>query len=105
MWNGCGTCDYGNALRDPNDGSYVVTQWFVLLFLPLLPIRSRRIHSVATKHRLILYNAETIRFREVPLHWPHVWKGYAVTLAIVAVFLTVRYMPADGLLGMFGKAH
>jgi len=51
--NGTGTMWYGHALQAP-DGSYVVTEWITLFWVPLVPLGSRRVlwdseHEVAEK--------------------------------------------------------
>jgi hypothetical protein len=40
--NGIGTKYYGASDRHP-DGSFVTTEWFVLLSVPLIPLRSQRV--------------------------------------------------------------
>ncbi len=85
--NGTGTMWYGRALpRD--DGSVVVTEWITLVWLPLLPLGSKRIKKAAEdpvpwwKYKSLGENFETI---PVPLHIPHVIKGYAATTCVVVV--------------------
>ena len=43
--NGVGTTFYGLALIEP-DGSYIVTEWVVFFFIPLIPLGSKRIWPV-----------------------------------------------------------
>ena len=42
VYVGCGTIFYGATKRD-SDGSFITTQWFVLLYLPVIPIQSYRV--------------------------------------------------------------
>ncbi len=38
-FNGIGTKLYGRRDYDPSDGTYIATLWFVVLFIPIFPIR------------------------------------------------------------------
>ena len=42
MLHGIGTMEYGKRDFWP-DGSFVTTQWFVILFIPILPLVSKRV--------------------------------------------------------------
>lgn len=41
-FNGCGTKFYGQRDFEP-DGTYVTTEWLVLLYIPIIPISSLRV--------------------------------------------------------------
>jgi hypothetical protein len=41
--NGIGTTAYGRRDLDPETGTYVLTQWFTILYIPLIPIASYRV--------------------------------------------------------------
>jgi hypothetical protein len=91
--NGIGTFWYGHALEEP-DGSYVVTEWVTFVWVPLIPLWSKRVQpalppdapwwkkEIATTH---------YRAMKVPLHLPHVLKGYAATFAVVALIAAANY--------------
>ncbi len=86
--NGTGTMWYGKALP-ADDGSVVVTEWITFLWIPLIPLGSRRvIRSGEDRVPWWKYKslAEHYKVAHVPLHIPHVMKGYAVTLFLVIVF-------------------
>ncbi len=44
--NGTGTTIYGKRDVSPEDGSYIVTKWFTLLYLPIIPLGSYRTTKV-----------------------------------------------------------
>jgi len=50
MFNGMGTTFYGK--RDFRaDGTYLTTEWFVFLFVPLVPLRSLRVRPQGLTNR------------------------------------------------------
>jgi hypothetical protein len=44
---GCGTRAFGDRDYDPETGTYVVTHWFTLLYLPIIPLGSYRVANAA----------------------------------------------------------
>ena len=88
--NGIGTMWYGSALP-AGDGSVVVTEWVTLLGVPLVPLCSKRVwwdaDRDAENKAKAWWRRETgvgyYRTTRVPLHVPHVIKGYAVTIPII----------------------
>jgi hypothetical protein len=87
--NGCGTTLYGNADAGP-DGSCIVATWVVLVYIPLIPLGSMRVLPVSQAH-LPWYKRSGQRYRsiKVPLHVPHPWKGWGVTVGIVLFFAII----------------
>lgn len=82
--NGCGTTWYGASDRD-RDGSYVVTEWVVFLFMPLIPLGSKRVWPIP-KQPTAWWKASggnQFKVTRVPMNWSQVLKGYAVTVGIV----------------------
>ena len=80
--NGCGTTFYGSAQPHP-DGSYIVTKWLVFVYVPLVPLGSMRVLPVSQDH-LPWYKRSGQQYRsiKVPLHMPHLWKGWGVTVGL-----------------------
>jgi hypothetical protein len=74
-FNGIGTTWHGSALKKP-DGSYVVTEWFTILWVPIIPLGSKRVWP----------QCDTYLVKPVRLHKPHLIKGYAATLLISILF-------------------
>jgi hypothetical protein len=79
--NGVGTRFYGDRDRRP-DGSYVTTEFIVFLFIPILPLRSWRVRSTGTEHRIV-YSAENFAVKRVPLQWGQVVNVYLGVLALI----------------------
>jgi|SRR5450432_2343367 len=50
-FNGIGTTIYGKREVNPEDGSYIVTKWFTLVYFPIIPLGSYRVIK-AKKHFL-----------------------------------------------------
>src|SRR5476649_990987 len=50
-FNGIGTTIYGKREVNPEDGSYIVTKWFTVVFFPIIPLGSYRVIKVK-KHFL-----------------------------------------------------
>jgi hypothetical protein len=74
--NGIGTTWYGKA--DPeDDGSYIVTEWIIFVYVPLIPLGSKRVRQIESGQ---------FEVSKVPLHMPHLLKGYAVTLGLFVLF-------------------
>jgi len=94
--NGIGTTWYGNALEE-QDGSYVVTEWIIFFFVPIIPLGSKRIWPVPKK-KIAWWKIDTeytgiiggdkFNVVRVPLHMPHIFKGYAVAFAIFVLYRT-----------------
>ena len=83
-FNGIGTYWYGHA-DEGRDGSYVVTEWITFVYLPLLPLGSKRVLPLVEEDKPWWKKEVGANYNvmKVPLHWPLVFKGYAVLLAIV----------------------
>jgi len=88
--NGIGTYWYGRA-DEGRDGSYVVTEWITFVWIPLLPLGSKRVAPTPEEDKPFWKKdiGKKYRVMKVPLHWPHVFKGYAVLLAIILFFRMV----------------
>jgi hypothetical protein len=84
--NGRGATFHGDADPGP-DGSCIVPTWVVLVYIPLIPLGSMRVLPVSQAH-LPWYKRSGQRYRsiKVPLHVPHPWTGWGVTLGIVVFF-------------------
>jgi hypothetical protein len=42
-FNGIGTTIYGKREVNPEDGSYIVTKWFTVIYFPIIPLGSYRV--------------------------------------------------------------
>jgi tetratricopeptide (TPR) repeat protein len=45
--NGIGTMVYGRRDYDPDTGTYVLTQWFTLIYVPIIPLAAYRVANAA----------------------------------------------------------
>jgi hypothetical protein len=90
-FNGIGTMYYGSA-EPHDDGSHIVTEWVTFLWVPLLPLGSRRVWSQdSTSHWFMNQNTTNYKIVKVPLHLPHLLKGYGAVLAVVAAIQVIDY--------------
>lgn len=84
--NGIGTKYYGRREAGP-DGSYVTTEWIVLIYLPLIPIGSFRVCPTGKSTNAIVYNSQQFMVKRVPFNWPQIRNIYGVTGAIAATLI------------------
>ena len=84
--NGIGTKYYGRREAGP-DGSYVTTEWIVLIYLPLIPIGSFRVCPTGKSTNAIVYNSQQFMVKRVPVNWPQIRNIYGVTGAIAATLI------------------
>jgi hypothetical protein len=84
---GCGTGTVGR-LEQP-DGSYHTTEWFMILFFPLIPLKSYRVISESKTLRGVplVYASQqtTMRVEQRRMDWPHVWRVYRGLCIFAAV--------------------
>ncbi len=81
---GSGTTYYGCKDVGPDD-SYVTTEWFVLWYVPLIPLRSYRVLPTKDSANLLVYQSQKYLVRKIPLDRRQVLNGYLVTSAIIAM--------------------
>jgi hypothetical protein len=87
--NGIGTTYYGKR-EGSSDGSYITTEWFVFLYLPLYPIRSLRIIPRGIYKNYIFYSSEGFYSYKVPLNIKQIRNIYLGTYGIIgAVILLI----------------
>jgi len=73
--NGFGTILYGKrSLR--TDGSYVTTQWFAVLWLPILPVKSMRIKETGSRQSGLFSHMEYAILEELPFQLPQILETY-----------------------------
>jgi hypothetical protein len=82
--NGIGTSNYGARDFRP-DGSYVTTSWFVLIFVPIFPLKSQRILPTGNnKFYLVYYSQPYLVLEKLPLNWTQVLSVYGWYAALWA---------------------
>jgi hypothetical protein len=97
LW-GIGTKLYGKSDRKihPTYGeTYITTEWFCLLYLPIIPLVSMRIGGVQEKSLiLIVYNSTTTNYlilEKLPLYWPQIRRTFMLAWgSIILIFLYLR---------------
>jgi hypothetical protein len=76
-FNGIGTANYGKRDFRP-DGSFLTTEWFVLVFVPIFPLKSRRILPTGKdKFYGIFYSSEYLILEKTPLSGRQVLSVYS----------------------------
>lgn len=102
--NGIGTRHYGRSLES-DDGSYVTTVWFAILFVPVVPLRSERILPLSSfddgaGHVRVRYEV----LGRVPFHWPEIARVFIIGWCVVAWCASLYYV-YDHISGAFGKKN
>jgi hypothetical protein len=87
-FNGIGTAHYGK--RRLPDGSYITTEWFVLVFVPLVPRRSLRVFSEGPSSFSLNLGAsvsQSLRAQKIPLDKRQVLITYAFAAVVVGALI------------------
>ena len=90
--NGFGTMYYGKANPQP-DGSVVRTEWITALYVPLVPLGSYRVWFQSRDAKW--YSNRTVdhyKVLRVPIHVPHLLKGWGITAGLVGLAQLADYM-------------
>lgn len=94
--NGIGTTLYGKTDVNSQDGSYVATEWFIFLLLPIFPLGSYRVWRGGTKAEFLPLPGSNTEYRttEVKLNWKQVIKTYLTIwgIFISAIFLFIWFL-------------
>ena len=85
-FNGIGTAFYGQ--RDfRSDRTYLTTEWFVLIGIPIIPLRSLRVrYQGPCEHHWYLGFGSSDRYLVYEKHIPH-WKQVLCTYGYVALLV------------------
>ncbi len=88
-FNRIGTKYYGK--RDfGEDGSFVTTEWFVIIDIPIIPLGSFRVLPTGRTMDLFFIKSRDYRVQRVPLNWRQVINVYLVAIALLmALFLVL----------------
>lgn len=80
--NGCGTTYYGS--RDfHEDGSYITTEWFILIYIPIFPLGSFRVLPVGKNQDLLVFDFQNFRSHKIPLCRQQVRNTYLTLLTVI----------------------
>jgi len=102
--NGIGTIYYGASDRQP-DRSFVTTEWFTLLYVPLIPLHSWRVrYRGETRQGTRTTNLYDI-VAQVPLHRRHILEAYAWLFIPLALIISIASLgsslPPDAVATIF----
>lgn len=88
--NGIGTMNYGKCDFGP-DGSFVTTTWFVLVYLPIIPLESIRIiEGNATSTSVLVASSSSEQYfvlRRMEAHGKQVFRTIAYCGGFVAIWV------------------
>lgn len=99
--NGFGTTFYGK--RDFRaDGSYITTEWIVLAYFPLIPIRSLRVsYRDPGERRSYLGFGSSVKYAVSEKRFPPNWKQVLCTYGYVAFFSFWIYLVCRSFISVF----
>ena len=81
-FSGCGTMYYGKRDQRP-DGTYIMTAWITLLFVPLIPVGSYRVLPIGVGTIKLTRVSEQYQSTPVPLCWAQVRNVFAISGPII----------------------
>lgn len=81
-WNGIGTKFYGSKDQDSGD-SFVTTEWFVILFFPIIPVGTSRVVFKGTTHGWRIMTNQYYVIQKLSMDWQQVFSTYFVAIASV----------------------
>ncbi len=81
-WNGIGTTYIGARDRYP-DGSFVTTEWFVVLTIPLFPIKSSRVMYLGSSSGWRRCSSKYLIRENVPNDIRHILSTYFITMVSI----------------------
>jgi hypothetical protein len=76
--NGMGGRMYGESNRDPEDGTYITTYYFVFFFIPIVPIARYRVFASGNSYHFI---------GKAPLRTVDKWHIGIVVAAILGIVI------------------
>ncbi len=93
--NGIGTTLYGKREVDQKDNSYITTEWFIFLFVPIFPIASYRVIKGKTESKFYLVTANDkteYNLTKVKLNLRQVIRTYLlIWFPILIIILLIFY--------------
>lgn len=98
--NGIGTTFYGQ--RDFRaDGSYITTEWFAVLYLPIVPLHSLRVrYQGPGEQRWYLGFGSSESYAVYEKHFPN-WKQVICTYGYIAFLAAWAYLVGSAVLSVF----
>jgi len=90
-FNGIGTTYYGKRDKGP-DGSYITTEWFVFVYLPILPLRSLHVLQNGNDTNYIFYSSQGFYARAVQLNKKQILNIYLGTYGTIGAIYFLVYV-------------
>lgn len=89
--NGIGTTLYGKTDINFQDNSYIATEWFIFLLLPIFPISSYRVWRGETKAKFLPLPGSNTEYRtiKVKLNWKQVIRTYLIIWGIFILTISL----------------
>lgn len=81
--NGCGTKYYGKRELG-SDGSYITTEWIVIIYVPLIPIGSFRVLPTGKSSFYFVGRSYEYMVQRVPFNWIQIRNVYLTMIGIYA---------------------
>ncbi len=89
-FNGIGTTYYGQ--RDLlEDGSFVTTEWLILIYVPIIPLGSFRIVPSGKSSNLLVYRSNQYLVKQVPMNWRQVRNTYSLYILLPLAILSTIF--------------
>ena len=85
-FNGIGTTIYGKREVNPEDGSYIVTKWFTVIYFPIIPLGSYRVIKVKQN---VFAGSPKYQMRDAPLSVKQIIFTYAAWWSIPAAMVVL----------------
>ena len=89
---GCGTVFY-SATKKRDDGSFITTQWFVIFYIPIIPIQSYRVIKGAQSSQFGgVYISNTSNYyilEKLKLEPSHIIRGYIFILSFILIMVGI----------------
>ncbi|WP_008308223.1 hypothetical protein [Leptolyngbya sp. PCC 6406] len=101
--NGIGTTYYGRRDFRP-DGSYITTEWFIFLMVPIAPLRTFRVWPIASEPQS-WFAPERYQVQRLKRCWPQIrrtyWAGLSSLAGCMGAWATLPYLLKLGLVPFF----
>jgi hypothetical protein len=92
--NGIGTRYQGH--RWLPDGTYITTKWFVVVWVPVIPLGSVRVLQASSAYGSLALSGQSLSVQKVPLDTGMVLRVYAWIAGVIVVLALLSTIPGVG---------
>jgi hypothetical protein len=78
-----------------SNGSYLTTEWIVLFFVPVLPLKTMRVRSVEYENSGFYQKEGYVIHQTMPIHIRQVLSVYAFTISYIAYLSAVLWIAIE----------